>query len=206
MSSTPDPTPGGPPEDPLDEALEETFPASDPVPLYDWGETPPRPGEAPPTSSASDREADELAQTRERLLRTAAELQNVRRRSAQDRERAVRATRRDVLGPVLDVYDDVLRALETARAGDLAEACAPVLHGVELIAESFRSALARLGVERMEVAGQPFDAHLHEAVLRQPATDEVPPGHVLTEVRPGYRLGGEVLRHARVVVATEPDP
>lgn len=112
---------------------------------------------------------DELKQTQERLLRTAAELQNVRRRAAAERDRTASATRREVLVPVLEVYDDVLRALASARAQDVAAACAPVLQGVEIIAESFGKALGRLGVERMDVVGQPFDTHLHEAVLRQPA-------------------------------------
>ena len=122
---------------------------------------------------------------------------------ARERERVAFTTKRDVLGPVLEIYDDVARPRCGARPGPprgvRAARAGRRAHG----GESFRAALRRLGVERVEAVGRPFDQDLHEAALRQPATSDVPPGHVLAEVRPGYRLDSEVLRHARVVVAAD---
>ncbi|QXD13762.1 nucleotide exchange factor GrpE [Rhodocaloribacter litoris] len=143
----------------------------------------------------------DLERMREQLLRTAADFQNFRRRTERELTRAAQATKKRVLGPVLEVYDDVARALESARTQDLPEACAGLFQGFELVYQKFSVALQQLGVEPIDVQGVPFDEHLHEAVMRQPAPEGVAPGTILSEVQRGYLLDGEVLRHARVVVA-----
>ena len=140
-----------------------------------------------------------------KLLRQAAEYQNYRRRSEGDRAEAVRAGRRDVLLPLLDVYDDLRRSLDAARTAAGAPsgeggAAGALLEGVELVTQKFQDALARVGVEPIEAVGRPFSEDEHEALMQQPS-DDAASGTVLAEVQPGYRLGGRVLRHARVVVA-----
>jgi molecular chaperone GrpE len=152
-------------------------------------------------SAEADRLRAEAGQLQDKLLRQAAEYQNYRRRSENDRAEAVRRGRQEVLLPVLDVYDDLRRSLEAARQSGGAEgAVGALVEGVELVHRKFQDALGRVGVEPIEAVGRPFDEEEHEAVMQQPAED-AEPGTVLAEVQPGYRLGDRVLRHARVIVA-----
>jgi molecular chaperone GrpE len=150
----------------------------------------------------------EVKSLQEQVLRRAAEFQNYRRRTEQDVATASARGREEAVVAVLDVYDDLRRALTAAEqvAGQEGGSPGPAydaLHeGVELVHRKFADALARLGVEPIQAVGQPFDETLHDALVQQPAPDaETPPGTVLAEVQPGYRMGDRVLRHAQVVVA-----
>jgi molecular chaperone GrpE len=151
---------------------------------------------------------EERDEINERLLRTAAELQNYRRRTDREKRKRYEAGREEVLRAMLDVLDDFERSMDAAEsleaATDPAEAYESLKGGVEMVLQKFRDELGKLGVERIDAEGKPFDETLHEAMMRQP-TDEVEPGTVVNEVRTGYTLGDRVLRHSRVVVATEPD-
>lgn len=135
---------------------------------------------------------------KDRWLRAEAELQNTRRRSARDRDDAVRAAEDRVLLDVIEVLDDLERAL-----GALAKASAEEswTQGVVLTAQRMRDVLARRGVTVIEAQGKPFDPTYHEALLEVPAPEGSPPGSVVQEVQKGYARGERALRAARVVVA-----
>ena len=152
-----------------------------------------------------DRLRSEAAELQDQMLRRAAEFQNYRRRAESDRADAERRGKAAVLLPTLDVFDDLRRSLDAAETAATQEAAAPAFEalqeGVELVYRKFESALASLGVARIDAAGRPFDENEHEAILQQPAPEGTAPGTILTEVQPGYRLGDRVLRHARVIVA-----
>ena len=146
----------------------------------------------------------ELADLQAKLLRQTAEYQNYRRRSEGDRAEAVRAGRREVLLPILDVFDDLRRSLDAAQRAakqDAAGATDVLTQGVELVYKKFEDALTRVGVESIEAVGRPFSEDEHEAMMQQPGGDDVESGTVLAEIQPGYRIGDRVLRHARVIVA-----
>ena len=155
---------------------------------------------------------EEQEATNNRLLRTAAELQNVRRRAAEEQQRRATSAKAAALRPMLDVLDDLQRALasseDTGDARDPSAAFQSLRSGVRMVNDKFERALAGLGVEPIEAEGQSFDETKHEAMMQQPAPEGTAPGTVLAEVRRGYRMeaGGEsrVLRHSRVVVASEP--
>lgn len=159
----------------------------------------------PSAESEAERLREENQQLQDKLLRQAAEYQNYRRRSETDRTAAVRRGREDVLLPVLDVFDDLRRSLDAAAQATDGEGESGrvdvLVEGVELVYRKFEAALQKLGVEPIEVLGQPFDEAEHEAILQQPAPEGSASGTVLAEIQPGYRLGDRVLRHARVVVA-----
>ncbi|ARA92075.1 nucleotide exchange factor GrpE [Rhodothermaceae bacterium RA] len=152
----------------------------------------------------------DLDAVRQQLLRTAADFQNFRRRAAQERESLVAAGRQQMLDLLLDLYDDVTRALESVRQQDDTSVAGAspssnqesLQRGVELIHHKFAEALRQLGVEPIEAVGKPFDVEEHEAVMQQPAPEGVPAGTVLSEVKKGYRMGDRILRHAKVVVAS----
>src|SRR3954451_8114562 len=141
-------------------------------------------------------------------LRKAAELENVRKQNAQRVQKASRDGMRRVAGELLPALDDFERALAHAEAEE-EESGAHTAEGggahhltarIRLRQQKMIDALRRAGIEPSSPKGEPFDPHLHEAVAQQPA-DGAQPGTVLEVLQNGYRLGDDVLRPARVVVA-----
>lgn len=147
----------------------------------------------------------ELGLTKDQLLRQAAEYKNFRRRTEKERAQLLDRGRSDVIERMLDVLDDFRRALEAAGQAEQQDEAGPAYQalkqGVEMVYQKLSDELIKLGVERIEAEGQPFDEHLHEALMSQPAPEGTAPGTVLHEIQRGYRLGDRVLRHAKVVVA-----
>ena len=159
---------------------------------------------------------EELVFVREQLLRTAAELHNYRRRTEQVRANEAAFAKAMTIEPFLGILDDLERSLEAASASpdagsdtlaDAASEVGPdaapntVREGVALVHRKFLDELQRMGVTQIPSVGEPFDESLHEALMQQPATEDVAPGTVLHEVQKGYRLGDRVLRHSKVIVA-----
>lgn len=155
----------------------------------------------------------EVKDLQDQLLRRAAEFQNYRRRTEGELGQAASRGREEVVGMLLDVYDDLRRSIDAAaRAagqesgageGSSGPAFDALRQGVELVYRKFGDALMRLGVETIGAVGHPFDEHVHEAIMQQPSTGpDAPAGTVLAEIQPGYRMGDRVLRHARVIVAS----
>ena len=133
-------------------------------------------------------------------LRKAAEVENLRKQSAQRVQKASRDGMRRVASELLPALDDFERALAHAEAEEGDEEH-HLTAGIRLVQQKMVEALRRAGIEQYAPKGEPFDPHLHEAVAQQPATDGAQPGTVLEVVQNGYRLGDDVLRPARVVVA-----
>lgn len=149
-------------------------------------------------------ERDEL---NDRVLRKAAEFENYRRRMDREKKRRHEAGMLEVIEPILEVLDDFERSIDAAEelqeTQDPQSAYESLKGGVEMVFRKFRDTLETLGVEPIEAEGKPFDEELHEAMMRQPSED-VEPGTVLQEIRKGYRMDDRVIRHSRVVVASEP--
>jgi len=144
----------------------------------------------------ADAQAEAL-KVRDQLLRTAADFDNFRKRTRKDVEDAQRKGLERALLEVLPVADNLERALQAAQqsGGDLSS----VVEGVRMVLRFFEDAMSRLGVERVPSVGNAFDPGLHEAV--QHVESEEPAGTVITEMTPGYKLGGKLLRAALVAVA-----
>lgn len=138
---------------------------------------------------------DERDALQDRYLRLAAEYENFRKRNAREWEEQRKRASADVLRQVLDIADNLQRALEVQP--DDAEG---LQKGVELIHQQLQAFLGRFGIERMEAKGTPFDPTRHDAVLLVD-TEEVDSQHVVDVVQNGYTLHGEVLRPARVAVS-----
>jgi molecular chaperone GrpE len=132
-------------------------------------------------------------------LRKAAELENVRKQNAQRVQKASRDGMRRVASELLPALDDFERALAHAEAEE-GDAEHHLTAGIRLVQLKMLDALRRAGIEPFTPLGEPFDPHLHEAVAQQPA-DGAQQGTVLEVLQNGYRLGEDVLRPARVVVA-----
>ncbi len=138
----------------------------------------------------------------DRLLRTTADFENFKKRAAREKQEAIRYANEALmqkLVPVLESLDLALAGAQTPTpdAGQSFQA------GVSLISQQLKGVLAEAGLEELDATGKPFDPHLHEA-LSQQETPEVPEGHVVHQVRKGYKLRDRLLRPASVVVAKQP--
>jgi molecular chaperone GrpE len=133
--------------------------------------------------------------------RTQADFENYRKRMAREsalaHERGVAKLVKELL-PALDNLDRALSEAGSAAAGTGHED--PLLKGVRLVREQLMAALARVGVESYSPVGERFDPAFHEAMVQQPVPGAAS-GTVAEVYQPGYRLGEDIIRPARVVVA-----
>jgi molecular chaperone GrpE len=141
----------------------------------------------------------ELDDLRQSLIRHQADFANFRKRSEKENSEATkRATARLIEGliPVLDGFEQALAAHREAEYENYRK-------GFELIYKQLVDNVARLGAERVDPLGQPFDPHLHQALDRAETTEQ-PDGTILSVFQPGYLFHGRVLRPAMVRVAVHP--
>jgi len=151
-----------------------------------------------PQDDALTRERDEL---RDRLLRTAAEFDNYRKRTERERREVSEYAAAELIREFLPVIDDLERAVAApVEPGPGAERVTTYRDGLDLIRRQFLDTLKRRGVETLDVVGQQFDPQWHEALAQEPANGRRD-GEVTAEIRRGYRLGQRLLRAALVKVA-----
>ena len=145
--------------------------------------------------------ASKLAEANERHLRLYADFENFKKRSQRERDETRRAAIESVLGRLLPVVDTFEMAMAAAQMpGTSVET---LRAGVQMIQGQLRGVLGEFGVEEIDATGKPFDPALHEAVSQQESSD-VPEGHVVQQMRRGYRCRDRLLRAASVVVARPP--
>lgn len=142
----------------------------------------------------------------DRLLRTTADLDNVRKRTRREIDDARTEARSKVLREMLPVIDNLERAVEHAEGGQGNTGVASLIEGVKLVLRQFAQALERSDVLPVDAVGKPFDPNMHEAIS-QIETTEHAPGSVVQALQKGYTIGNRLLRPALVVVAkAPPDP
>ena len=146
--------------------------------------------------------ANERAQAeKDQALRALAEMENLRRRAAQDVEKAQKFALEKFAGDLLPVIDSLERALEHTDK-DNADFKA-IYEGVELTLKSLLNTIEKYGVLQIDPQGTPFDPNKHEAMSMVESAD-VPPNSVVAVMMKGYELNGRVLRPAMVMVAKGP--
>ena len=126
------------------------------------------------------------------------EFEEMRLRLRREITKDIERTRREILSELLEVVDNLERALDAAKRSPSAEA---LLQGVEMVRRQFLSKLEGLGVKQIESGDGRFDPALHEAVSTVPAASPDQDGMVVGIIRQGYRIGDDVLRPAAVAVA-----
>jgi len=147
---------------------------------------------------ATERERDEyLALAR----RTQADFENYRKRVARESAEAESRGRAGLVQRLLPVLDNLERALAAAQPMDREVAANHIAEGIRLVYEELNGVLRGAGVESYEPAGEQFDPDWHEAMMTRPAGEQEAAGTVVEVLERGYRLNGQVLRPARVVVA-----
>jgi len=139
--------------------------------------------------------AQRLKDEHERLLRTAAEFDNFRKRAAKEKDDVRKFGVESLLKDFLPVSDNLDRALDHAEQHDPKQ----VIEGVRLVQKMLEGALSKHGVIGFSAMGQMFDPAQHEALMQ--AESDQPPGTVIQEMARGYKLAERLVRPAAVVVA-----
>lgn len=137
----------------------------------------------------------EAAEAKDRLLRTAAEYDNFRKRSAREQDAAFGNGVAHAVSQILTILD----TLEMAEAAPTADE--NFKKGVTLTLEKAKAAFEALKVEEIPALGLPFDPAVHNAVMQKAAENGEESGTVLQVFQKGYKLGDKVIRHATVIVA-----
>lgn len=138
---------------------------------------------------------------RDRMLRTLAEMENLRKRLERERKEYIEYANQELMGEFIPVLDNFYRALQSIPAS---EATAPLREGVKMIFRQLEDVLRKQGLEEIEAEGKTFNPHLHEAVQVE-ETDRCPEDTVLEVIRKGYLFRGRLLRPAEVRVS-RPQP
>ncbi|MCF2847190.1 nucleotide exchange factor GrpE [Pseudoalteromonas sp. ACER1] len=134
------------------------------------------------------------------VVRAAADVENMRRRAAQDVEKAHKFALEKFANELLPVIDNLERAIEFSDKEN--EQLKPVLEGIEMTVKSFNDAVSKFGVQIVNPQGEQFNPEFHQAMSIQPSND-VAPNTVLAVMQKGYTLNGRLLRPAMVMVSKE---
>ncbi|MBH21541.1 MAG: nucleotide exchange factor GrpE [Rhodobiaceae bacterium] len=145
---------------------------------------------------------EKLDESNDRLLRMAAEMENLRKRSLREKEDAIKYSITKFSRDIITVADDLERALESTTNIETLniEDTKNLIEGIEITMKSLKQIFTRNGIERFDPLGEKFDPTQHEAMFEVP-DDEKESGIVAHIVEPGYKISDRVLRPARVGVS-----
>lgn len=165
------------------------------------------PEQQSPEQSATAVEASKLAEAEKQveyykdlLYRKAAEFENYKKRSENEAVSIMRFASESLIADLLPVIDDFERSIKAAKNSKDFES---LYRGIELVQQKFLKVLEKRGVKAFETVGKEFNVEFHDALLQIPR-DDVPSHTVLEEINKGYMLNDKVIRHAKVIVSTEP--
>jgi molecular chaperone GrpE len=178
------------------------------------GNTPAQPGEGAQSASASGEPTSkhpddviaalraEAAELKDRLLRAHAEVENIRKRSEREKEETAKYAVTRFARDIVNVGDNFQRAIDAVPAGAAEQDAAlkSFLEGVTMTERELLNVLERYGIKRIQPINEPFNPHLHQAVMELQRTD-VPAGTVVQVFQAGFTIEDRVLRPAMVAVA-----
>jgi molecular chaperone GrpE len=142
----------------------------------------------------------EAAANYDRFARAVADLENFRKRTAREKEELRQFATAGVVEDIIPILDNLSLGLGAAKQQNDVK---PIVDGIGLVLEQFKSTLAKHGLKEINPQGQAFDPNLHDCISHQPSTD-IPEEKVSQVVRLGYSLNGRLLRPASVVVSSGP--
>ena len=140
----------------------------------------------------------QLDQSKDLLLRKAAEFENYKRRVESDISGIIRFAAESLIADILPILDDFERSLKHSRETKDYDS---IVKGIDLIYQKFIKLLENRGVKSFETVGKEFNVEFHDALMQVPRSD-LPPHTVIEEVEKGYTLNDKVIRHAKVIVST----
>jgi molecular chaperone GrpE len=142
----------------------------------------------------------EIADLKDKLLRKAAEFENYKRRSENDQLNLLKYAAEPVILKILSIVDDFERSL--LHIGNSKDVSA-IKAGIQLIYDKLIKTLNEQGVEKIDSVGKPFNVDYHDALMQKPVQG-VEPHTVVDEIEKGYKYKDRVIRHAKVIVSSEP--
>jgi molecular chaperone GrpE len=140
----------------------------------------------------------EAAQWKDKAMRAAADVENMRRRSEKERHQWTLIAQKEIIMPLLAVVDDVERAMKQQKPDNLPEELKSWFAGFEMVHKAFEAFLKKIGIEKVNV-NQEFDPAMHESIGS--IHSDLPAGSIAQVVQEGYLLNGTVIRPAKVLVA-----
>lgn len=152
---------------------------------------------------AGQEKDQEIARLKDLYLRAHAEMENLKKRTAKEKEEFTKYSQESLILSLLPAVDNLERALEAAKNDQGSTNASALEAGVALILKQFLETLEKAGVKPVEARGTPFDPHFHHAVM-QVETADLPEGTVVEVLQKGYLLKDRLLRPAMVKVATAP--
>jgi molecular chaperone GrpE len=156
--------------------------------------------ETPPPDDDSDGLQADLDRFRDLALRSQADFENYKKRSAREKEEAIKYANSSLLEKLIAIVDNFELGLEAARAeGEKS----PVFSGMSIVLKQLMDFLADSGLQPIDGTGQKFDPNLHEAIAHEPS-DKFPEGIVVRQTRRGYKMKDRLLRPSSVVVSSGP--
>src|SRR2546430_7246290 len=162
-------------------------------------DSPAPPENAPPEDDSDGLQAD-LDRFRDLALRSQADFENYKKRSAREKEEAIKYANSSLLEKLIAIIDNFELGLEAARAeGEKS----PVFSGMSMVLKQLMDFLADSGLQPIDATGQKFDPNLHEAIAHEPS-DEFPEGIVVRQTRRGYKMKDRLLRPSSVAVSSGP--
>jgi len=178
------------------------------------GGTPAQPGEGAPAAPAQGAQAPgnpddiiaalraEAADLKDKLLRAHAEVENIRKRCEREREETAKYAVTRFARDIVNVGDNFQRAIDAVPPGAAEQDAAlkSFLEGVTMTERELLNVLERYGIKRVQPVGEPFNPHLHQAVMEIQRSD-VPAGTVVQVFQAGFTIGDRVLRPAMVAVS-----
>ena len=185
-------------EETLDEApVEETDKAAEAEEEHREEENSQEPEASNEEKDPLEKAEDEIAELKDKWLRSVAEFENYRKRTLKERAELILNGGEKFITAILPVLDDMERAIEN---GAKTEDPAVLREGMELIYQKFMKTLEGQGVSRIETEDVDFDTDVHEAVAMVPGMGDDKKGKVIDCLQKGYKLNDKVIRHAKVAV------
>jgi molecular chaperone GrpE len=142
----------------------------------------------------------DLDRFRDLALRSQADFENYKKRSAREKEQAIQYANKTLLERLVAIIDNFELGLAAAKEQSKQS---PIYSGMVLVQKQLNDLLAENGLQPIEAEGKMFDPNLHEAIAHEPS-DQVPEEIVLRQTRRGYRFKDRLLRPAKVVVSSGP--
>lgn len=170
-------------------------PAAETAPASHESTTPP----SAPSQDPLEALQAEVNKYRDQSLRTAADLENYRKRMVREKEEAIRYANMGLLEKLIPILDNFELGLEVAKTAPDASA-ASIAQGLSMVQRQLFDFVKDHGVTAIEAVGQLFDPKLHEAIGHE-SHEQIPEGSVISQVRRGYKLADRLIRPAAVIVS-----
>jgi molecular chaperone GrpE len=140
----------------------------------------------------------ELNETKEQLLRLAADFDNYKKRTIKEKADIITYANEDLIKGILPILDDFERTMKVVQTSDNIEA---IKQGLELVTKNLFHHLHKKGVEPIPALNEEFDSELHEAIGSLPADDEKK-NKIIDVIEQGYKFQGKVIRHSKVIIGS----